>query len=198
MGYNERKKISLAMLASGNGTNVVNFINYFGDHSMIEVALVISNKPDAPILGKAAKLGIPHLTIHPNQWHDSDLVLGIFSEREIDFVVLAGFLMLVPACLIKRYHNKIVNIHPALLPAYGGKGMYGMHVHKAVIDAREARSGITIHKVNENYDEGEVIFQTAIEVEPDDTAEMLAKKIHQLEYQHYPRVVEQLVLDQLE
>ena len=183
------------MLASGSGTNVSNFIRYFDGHACIEVALVISNRSDALVLSKAAKAGVAHLVIHPQQWNDSDLVLGIFSESEIDFVVLAGFLLLVPGFLIEKYRYRMVNIHPALLPAYGGKGMFGLHVHQAVIDAKEEKSGITIHRVNDHYDEGEVLFQKAIDVAHDDTPESLAQKIHQLEYEHYPRVVEQLIIN---
>ncbi len=185
------------MLASGNGTNVVNFINYFKDHPVIEVALVVSNNPNALVLSKAAKEGVAHLVIRQDQWSDRDLVMGIFTESQIDFIVLAGFLLLVPGFLIEHYQNKIVNIHPALLPEYGGKGMYGMRVHQAVIDAGEAKSGITIHRVNEKYDEGETICQFSLDVDRDDTPESLARKIHQLEYEHYPRVVEKLVLESL-
>jgi phosphoribosylglycinamide formyltransferase 1 len=188
-------KKRLAMLASGNGTNVANFISYFKDHSSIEVALVVSNNPDALVLSRAAKEGVAHLVIRNDQWKDRDLVMGIFYESKIDFVALAGFLQLVPAFFIEHYHDRIVNIHPALLPAYGGKGMYGMRVHQAVIRAGEVRSGITIHKVNERYDEGEVIFRHIIHIDNDETPESLARKVHQLEYEYYPVVVEKLILE---
>lgn len=191
---NSSTKIRLAMLASGSGTNVSNFIRYFNGHDSVEVALVVSNRPDALVLSKAAKAGVPHLVIHSQQWDDPDLVLGVFSESKVDFVVLAGFLLLLPGFFIEEFRDRMVNIHPALLPAYGGKGMYGLRVHQAVLDAHEEKSGITIHRVNERYDEGEILFQKAIDIAHDDTPESLAKKIHQLEYEHYPRVVEQLAM----
>ena len=181
------------MLASGSGTNVANFIRFFKEHPVIEIALVVSNNPDALVLSKAAKEGVPHLVIRNDQWNDKDLVMGIFTERRIDFVVLAGFLLLVPAFFIEHYKNRIVNIHPALLPAYGGKGMYGMRVHQAVIQAGDTKSGITIHHVNERYDEGEVICRYTLDIDKGETPESLARKIHQLEYDHYPEVVEKLI-----
>jgi phosphoribosylglycinamide formyltransferase 1 len=196
MDSNETK-IRMALLASGDGTNVSNFIRYFKDHPVIEVALVVSNNLDALVLSKAAKEGVAHLVIRNDQWKDKDLVMGIFTESKIDFIVLAGFLLLVPGFLIEHYQNKIVNIHPALLPGFGGKGMYGMRVHQAVIDAGEEKSGITIHQVNERYDEGETICQFSLDVKHDDTPESLARKIHQLEYKHYPKVVEKLILESL-
>ena len=181
------------MLASGSGTNVANFISYFKDHPTIEVALVVSNNPEALVLSKAAKEGVAHLVIRDDQWNDKDLVMGIFTESKIDYVVLAGFLLLVPAFMTEHYKDRIVNVHPALLPAYGGKGMYGMRIHRAVIDAGDVESGITIHHVNERYDEGEVICRYTLVVDKDETPETLARKVHQLEYDHYPEVVEKLV-----
>ncbi len=186
-------KIRLAMMASGSGTNVANFIEYFKLHDFIEIALVVSSDPDAQVLKRAAKTKIPHVVVRREQWADQDLVLGLFRQSHIDFVVLAGFLLLVPDYLLKEFPERIVNIHPALLPKFGGKGMYGMRVHEEVIRQGEYQTGITIHYVNERYDEGEIIFQAGFDIEPDDTPETIAEKVHQLEYKHYPRVVEELV-----
>jgi len=186
-------KIRLAMLASGSGTNVANFIEYFKLHDLIEVALVVSNNPDALVLKRAAKTQVPHVVIRRDQWKDPQLVLGLFRASNIDFVVLAGFLLLIPAYFINEYAGRIVNIHPALLPKFGGKGMYGMRVHEEVISQNEYQTGITIHYVNERYDEGEIIFQAGFDIVPGDTPETIAAKAHQLEYKHYPAVVEELV-----
>ncbi|MEE4177487.1 MAG: phosphoribosylglycinamide formyltransferase [Bacteroides sp.] len=186
-------KIRLAMLASGSGTNVANFIEYFRLHDIIEVALVVSDNPDAMVLKRAAKTQVPHVVVHKEQWKDQELVMGLFRQAQIDFVVLAGFLSLVPSYLILEFPGRIVNIHPALLPKFGGKGMYGMRVHEEVIRQGEYQTGISIHYVNERYDEGEIIFQAGFDIEPDDTPETIALKTHQLEYKHYPRVVEELV-----
>ncbi|HSV89194.1 MAG TPA: phosphoribosylglycinamide formyltransferase [Bacteroidales bacterium] len=187
-------KIRIGMLASGRGTNVANFIEYFRLHDLIEIALVVSDNPDAQVLKRAAKTKIPHVLVRRDQWADPALVLGLFSENQIDFVVLAGFLFKVPKFLLDSYPNRIVNIHPALLPKYGGKGMFGLRVHEAVLSNGENESGISIHYVNEFYDEGPVIFQARCPVLKDDTPESLANRVQQLEYQHYPKVVEQLVL----
>ena len=184
----------MAMLASGTGTNVENFIRYFSGHAQIEIALVISNKPDALVLNKAAAAGVPHLVLRNDQWNDQDLVLGIFSQNRIDVIVLAGFLLLVPSFLIRQFPSRILNIHPALLPEFGGKGMYGRHVHKAVLDSGKKVSGISIHLVNERYDDGPLLFQETVAIDPADTPESLAARVHQLEYKHFPRVVESYLL----
>jgi phosphoribosylglycinamide formyltransferase-1 len=186
-------KIRLAMLASGSGTNVANFIEYFKLHDLIEIALVVTNNPDAPVLKRAAKTQVPHVVVRREQWKDEALVLGLFKASNIDLVVLAGFLLLVPEYLINEYAGRIVNIHPALLPKFGGKGMYGMRVHEEVIKQGEYQTGITIHFVNERYDEGEIIFQAGFDIEPGDTPKTIAAKVHQLEYRHYPALVEELV-----
>jgi len=186
-------KIRLAMMASGSGTNVANFIEYFKLHDFIEVALIVSNDPDAQVLKRAAKTKIPHVVFRREQWSDQELVLGLFRQSHIDFVVLAGFLLLVPDYLLKEFPARVVNIHPALLPKFGGKGMYGMRVHEEVIRQGEYQTGITIHYVNERYDEGEIIFQSGFDLEPDDTPETIAAKVHQLEYKYYPGVIEELV-----
>jgi len=187
-------KVRLAMLASGRGTNVANFIEYFKLHDLIEVALVVSDNPEAQVLKRSAKAKIPHVLVRRDQWADPNLVLGLFRENQIDFIVLAGFLFKVPDFLLDAFSNRVVNIHPALLPKYGGKGMYGMRVHEAVINHGEPESGISIHYVNEFFDEGPVIFQARCPVLVDDTPESLALRVQKLEYQHYPKVVEELVL----
>ena len=186
------KKINLAIFASGGGTNAENIIKYFASHPIISVKEVLSNKLDAGVHERARKLGVPSSTFSRPEFKE-----GSFLNRleEVDYLILAGFLWLIPEYLVKAFPNRIINIHPALLPKFGGKGMYGHHVHQAVIDAQEKQSGITIHLVNEKYDEGRILFQTKCEVENDDTPESLAKKIHVLEYQHFPNVIEDYILD---
>ncbi|MBS4012706.1 MAG: phosphoribosylglycinamide formyltransferase [Bacteroidetes bacterium] len=189
--YNPKNR--LALLASGNGTNVQNFINYFRIHYDITIALVVSDNPFAYALKRAEIAQIPHLVIDKNKWKDEEYVLGVFKEHGINFVVLAGYLSLIPPYFIKAYPKKIVNIHPALLPKYGGKGMYGMNVHKAVMASGDSKSGISIHYVNEEYDQGRVIFQAACKIFAEDTPESLEKKVRKLELLNYPRVVEGLM-----
>jgi phosphoribosylglycinamide formyltransferase 1 len=185
----------LAILASGSGTNAENIIKYFRHHPSIKPVVVITNKADARVLERAARLGIPTEYISSSQWKDEPLVSSLLDKYNINFLVLAGYLLLLPPWLIQKYPEHIVNIHPALLPSYGGKGMYGHHVHAAVIAAGETESGITIHKVNEHYDKGDIIFQARVPVFPTDTPDTLAQKIHALEYEHYPRVIEKLLMD---
>ena len=180
---------NIAIFASGSGTNAENLIHFFRTDPSGEVKLVLSNKPDAMVLNRAENLGIESFAFSKSQFYESDDVIEFLHQRGIDFIVLAGFLWLVPDSLLKAYDNKIVNIHPALLPAYGGKGMFGEQVHKSVIENREKQSGITIHQVNQNYDEGRIVFQATCTVDPGETPETLAQKIHRLEYEHYPRVV---------
>lgn len=182
------------MLASGSGTNVQNFIRYFEDHPMIEIALVISENPHAFVLQRAEAAGIPTLVIPRTEWAPGEVLLKALADYSVDFIVLAGFLRLIPQNIIKTYPRRIVNIHPALLPRYGGKGMYGMRVHQAVIDASEAVSGITIHLVNEHYDEGAILFQAEVEIKAGETPDSLAQKVHKLEYAHYPVQVEEYLL----
>lgn len=182
--------IRLAMLASGSGTNVENFIRYFRDHPVIEVALVVSDRKDALVLERARRHGIPRVHVPGSDWKDPGRIINLLSDQGIDCLVLAGFLRLVPPPVVKAWPDRIVNIHPALLPDFGGKGMYGMHVHQAVIASGAAESGISIHLVNERYDEGQVLFQARLPVEAGETPESLAGKIHALEYRYYPAVVE--------
>lgn len=167
---------------------------YFNETKTAQVSLVCCNKPDAFVLQRAKNLGIPSFVFTKKELFDGSTVLSKLKQHNIDFIVLAGFLLLFPSDIIAAYPNRIVNIHPALLPNYGGKGMYGSNVHEAVINAKETESGISIHYVNEHYDEGDIIFQAKCTIEPNDTAETLAEKIHKLEYEFFPKVVEREIL----
>ncbi len=180
----------IAILASGSGSNAENIANYFKSNSDVEISIILSNKKDAFVLQRANKLNIPAQSFNRNDFYETNTIVNLLKDKKIDLVVLAGFLWLVPDSLIKAYPNSIINIHPALLPNYGGKGMYGMHVHKAVINNNEKESGITIHLVNEKYDDGETILQAKCQIDEHDTAEDLANKIHELEYEHFPLAVE--------
>ncbi len=184
--------INIAIFASGSGTNAENIIKYFADNQNIKISVVLTNKADAFVLQRAEKLSVPTAVFNREEFYNSDKVLNILKQYDTNLIVLAGFLWLIPTNLTNNYPNKIINIHPALLPAYGGKGMYGDNVHKAVVQNKETESGITIHYVNEKYDEGEIIFQSKCLVEPTDTPDLLAKKIHKLEYAHFPKVIEQV------
>ncbi len=187
-------KIRLAILASGNGSNAASFFHHFSCHDKIEVALVVSNKTDARVLERSRSAGIPSEVIPASMWKDQNAVLEIFDRYGIDAVVLAGYLLLIPAHLLNKFPGRIFNVHPALLPDFGGKGMYGMHVHKAVIDAGKRYSGITIHLIDEVYDRGEILFQAKVEVDPDESPETLALKVLKLEHAHFPVVVENTLL----
>ncbi len=186
--------IRIAIFASGAGTNAANIISYFQNSSTVSVALVVSNKPGAGVLKIASNEKISALVIEKERFLNGDAYLSELKAAGINFVVLAGFLWKIPAALIAEYPNKIINIHPALLPKYGGKGMYGAKVHDAVISAGEKESGITIHFVNEHYDEGATIFQAICAIDQNDTADILANKIHSLEYAHFPKQIEQLMI----
>lgn len=185
-------KKNIALFASGNGSNVENIIRYFTAHSSIRVALVLSNREQAFALERARRLGVECAWLPKEAWSDGTQVLELLRTHEIDFVALAGFLSRVPAVLLHAYPQRMVNLHPSLLPKFGGKGMYGDRVHRAVLEAGEAESGITIHYTGEHYDEGAVIFQATCPVCPEDTPDALATRIHALEYEHYPRVIEKL------
>ncbi|NVO01060.1 MAG: phosphoribosylglycinamide formyltransferase [Bacteroidetes bacterium] len=184
---------NIAIFASGSGTNAQRIIEYFANNSKIQISLVLSNKSDAFVLERAKKLNKPSFVFTADQFKNTDIVIEKLKEYNIDFIVLAGFLLKVPENIIKAFPNSIINIHPALLPKYGGKGMYGANVHKAVIEAKEPKSGITIHYVNEHYDEGQIVFQATCEISENDTAETLAEKIHLLEFEHFPRIIEEVV-----
>jgi len=186
----------IALFASGSGTNVENIAEYFKNHSDIEIALILSNKSDAYVLKRAKKMEIKAMVFNRKQFYNTDNILNTLKDENIDFIVLAGFLWLIPNNLLQEYPQKIINIHPALLPKYGGKGMYGDKVHKAVVDNKEKESGITIHYVNEKYDEGDIIFQAKCKVLPNDTPDDVASKVHNLEYKHFPEIIEKIVLTQ--
>ena len=188
---------NIAILASGSGTNAENIIRFFKDHSKINVTLLISNKRNAKAIERAKNHNVPVEIISNDGWHNKDEVLSVFEKYKINFIVLAGFLILVPPWLIKKYNNKIINIHPALLPEFGGKGMYGKIVHEAVIKSGKEESGITIHYVNENYDEGDIIFQARCKVPEDRSPDSLAEKVHRLEYEFYPKVIEGIILEKI-
>ena len=173
---------NIAIFASGNGTNAENIIKYFSGNKDIKVKIVMANKTDAFVLERAHRLGIPTLYINREQWADATHILTLLHEQQIDFIVLAGFLARIPDALLHAYPNRIVNIHPSLLPKFGGKGMYGNKVHEAVVTAGETESGITIHYLNEHYDEGQIIAQYRCPVMPNDTPQDVATRVHALEY----------------
>jgi len=184
----------IAILASGSGTNAENIIKYFKNSDSISVVQVLSNKKEAKVLERANFLNIPNRSFDKNDFIATDEVLNLLKENA-DYVILAGFLWKIPSKIIAAFPNKIINIHPALLPKYGGKGMYGMHVHNAVVENKEKQTGITIHYVNENYDEGAIIFQKSFEVLENDTPDEVAQKIHILEYEFFPKVIEKVILE---
>ncbi|MCK9203599.1 MAG: phosphoribosylglycinamide formyltransferase [Bacteroidales bacterium] len=184
----------LALFASGNGSNVQRIADYFRGHPDVSIDLVLSNNPQAYVLERSQKLNIPSLVFSRKDFYETNYILDILLARNITHIILAGFLWLIPENILKTFQGKIINIHPALLPGYGGKGMYGTRVHQAVINSGDTSSGITIHYVNETYDEGQIIFQSRCPVVPEDTPETLAGKIHQLEYRYYPEIIEQIVL----
>ncbi len=186
---------NIAIFASGSGTNAENIIRHFQGNKDVNVALVVSNKPDAYVLVRAENLHVPSLTLTREEFAQGERLAALMKERGIDFIVLAGFLLRVPEALIQAYPNRIVNIHPALLPKYGGKGMYGDRVHRAVVEAGERESGITIHLIDEQYDRGTTVFQAKCPVLPGDTPDDVAHKVHALEYEHYPKVIERLLTD---
>lgn len=183
----------IAIFASGSGTNAEEIIKYFQHHPSVEVALLLSNNPDAYALVRAKNHKIETKVFTKIQFRESDDVLNLLAAAGITHIVLAGFLWLIPSNLIKAFPSRIVNIHPALLPKFGGKGMYGMKVHEAVKASTESETGITIHEVNERYDEGRVLFQATCKVQPTDTPDQIAKNIHQLEHAHYPQVIEKWI-----
>lgn len=185
---------NIAIFASGSGTNAEKIIKYFSNKNSAKVTLVLSNKREAYVLKRAEALKVNHVFFERDDFYASGKVMDYLLLNNIDFIVLAGFLWLVPENILSGYEGRIVNIHPALLPAYGGKGMYGDKVHSAVLASHDSESGITIHYVNKAYDEGNIIFQARCRVEPNDTTETLASRIHELEYKYYSRVIEELVL----
>jgi phosphoribosylglycinamide formyltransferase-1 len=184
---------NIALFASGNGTNVQRIAEYFADSKDVCIKLIVCNKSTAYVLERAKKLQIDSLLVDKTMFYESDEVVEKLQKLEIDLIVLTGFLWLIPENLIRAFPQKIINIHPALLPKYGGKGMYGMHVHEAVVANREPYSGISIHYVNQHYDEGDIIFQQKCALSSEDTAEDVAQKVHRLEYACYPEVIREVV-----
>lgn len=186
-------KKNIAILASGSGSNAENIIRYFQKNDSVQVSLVLSNKREAYVLERAHRLGVPSGVFLKEEWTAGAKILALLQEYHIDFIVLAGFLIRVPDMLLHAYPDKIINIHPALLPKFGGKGMYGDRVHESVVAAGEKESGITIHYINERYDEGNTIFQATCPVLPGDSPEDVAKKVHALEYEFFPAIIEKVL-----
>jgi phosphoribosylglycinamide formyltransferase-1 len=183
----------IAIFGSGSGTNAEAIISYFQNRSDVEVSLILSNKLDAYILKRAEKHHIDAIVLNRKQFYAEDSICDLLNDREIDLIVLAGFLWLVPNAIVTAFKGSIINIHPALLPNYGGKGMFGQHVHNSVLAQHDYCSGITIHFVNERYDEGQIIFQRAVQVVHDDSPDTLAQRIHQLEHCYYPKVISKVL-----
>lgn len=190
------KIVNIAIFASGSGSNARKIMEHFQSSEVGRVVVVVCNKMNAGVIGIAHEFGVPVELIDRKYFYESEDLLNVLGRYGTDFIVLAGFLWLVPSYLVKAYPDKIVNIHPALLPKYGGHGMYGHHVHKAVKAAGEQESGPTIHYVNEHYDEGDIIFQTSCQLSPEDTPEDIARKVLELEHKYYPRIIEQVLLSQ--
>jgi len=184
---------NIAIFASGTGSNATKIVEHFNNHPTINVGLIISNKKTAKVLTMAAANNIPTLLIDRTNFYEKETLLADLDQHKIDFIALAGFLWLIPPYLVKAFPNKMVNIHPALLPKYGGKGMYGQYVHKAVRANNEEESGITLHYVNEHYDEGNIIFQATCSVDKTDSANDIAKNVLKLEHYYFPRVLASLL-----
>ena len=186
--------IKIAILASGNGTNAQQISEYFANNEKISIECIIYNRKDAYVAERAKKLGIPAVYFGRKDFFENGNVLAYLKEKDIDWVILAGFLWLIPEDILASFPNRIINIHPALLPKYGGKGMYGHHVHEAVVANHEKESGITIHIVDCNYDKGTILFQAKCQLNEEDTPDTLAEKIHLLEQEYFPKVIEKTIL----
>jgi len=186
-------KKRIAIFASGSGSNAQKILEYFRDNSLAEVSIILSNNPEAYVLQRADNFETPTHVFDKEEFYQTDSIVDLLKNLQIDLVVLAGFLWLIPANLINAFPNQIINIHPALLPSFGGKGMYGDRVHQAIIEAKETESGITIHFVNENFDEGGIIYQAKYKIEPNDTLELIRFKGQQLEHLHYPKIIETII-----
>lgn len=185
----------LVILASGSGSNAENIITFFEENPNIGVAAVLTNKKTAQVLERCERLKVPAFYFNREAFTGSDSFVSTIKGLNPDLIVLAGFLWKIPSSFVEAFPNQIINIHPALLPKYGGKGMYGLKVHQAVKENSEVETGITIHYVNENYDEGAVIFQAKTTLTSEDTPETIATKVHELEYEHFPKVIEKLLID---
>ncbi len=183
----------IVVFASGSGSNAENIIRYFHDSGAAEVVSVMSNKPNAKVLERAKKLNVTALYFDRAAFYNSNEVLHILEDVNPDLIVLAGFLWLFPSTILEKFPNKVINLHPALLPKFGGKGMFGSNVHQAVLDNKEKETGITIHYVNEKYDDGQIIFQKAFPISSEETLTSLTEKIHELEHRHFPEVIENLL-----
>lgn len=186
-------KKRIVIFASGSGTNTQNVIQYFQSNSTAEVVLVLSNKENAQVIERARNLGVRAENFNKTELQDPEVVLKTLQNAKPDLIVLAGFLLKFPDHILQAFPDQVINIHPALLPKYGGKGMYGHHVHQAVYDHQEKETGITIHFVNEQYDEGGIIFQEKVGLDPNDSVATIAKKVHELEYKWLPKIIEQLL-----
>lgn len=191
------RTVKIALFASGSGTNVENIYNYFKGNKQIKIACVLCNKPDAYVLKRAAGLSIDFLVFNREDLSNSDTILTYLESKNVNFIVLAGFLWLIPKWLTAKFPDRIINIHPALLPKYGGKGMYGDHVHKAVFENHETETGITVHMVNDKYDDGNIIFQKSVKIDFNDTPDSIACKVHELEYKYYPTIIEKIAVNLL-
>jgi phosphoribosylglycinamide formyltransferase-1 len=183
----------IAIFASGSGSNAENIAHYFAYSTEVQVSLILTNNPKAGVIQRARKLNIPVVVFDRKTFYESNRILELLGNQKIDLIVLAGFMMLIPASLVAAYPSRMVNIHPALLPKYGGKGMYGHFVHEAVVAAGETESGITIHFVNEFYDEGNIIAQFSCELSSSDSPEDVAVKVQKLEHTHFPKIVDQVL-----
>lgn len=187
--------VNLAIFVSGSGTNCENIIRYFQNNQQVNISLVISNKADAYALVRAKHLNVETAVLPKSDFNNRELVLGLMSDHRIDFIVLAGFLLMIPDWLIDAYEHRMVNLHPALLPKFGGKGMYGHHVHESVKAAGETETGMTVHWVSNVCDGGEIIEQYKTAISPDDTPDDIAEKEHELEMEHFPKVIERVLLN---
>lgn len=185
--------VNIAVFASGNGTNCENIINHFAHSSKARVALVVCNKADAPVVERARRLGVPAAIVPRQAFNDPARVLPLLAQHHVQLIVLAGFLLMVPGFLIQAYPQAIINIHPALLPKHGGKGMYGRHVHEAVWQAGDKETGMTVHWVTEQCDSGGIIAQYRVALSPADTPETIAQKEHELEMKYFPHVIEEVI-----
>jgi phosphoribosylglycinamide formyltransferase-1 len=185
----------IVLFASGSGSNVENIAKSFENHDSLHISCVLTNKSDAPVLERCKRLDLPALYFNRSAFSKSDVIVELLRALNPDLIVLAGFLWKIPENMVTAFPKKIINIHPALLPKYGGKGMYGPHVHRAVKKNEEKETGITVHYVNEHYDEGAIIFQAKTALSKTDTPETIAQKVHALEYEHYPKVIEELILE---
>ncbi len=191
MAPNMEKRI--VIFASGNGSNAENIIKYFQKTSVAKVILVLSNKTNAKVLERAQELNVEAFSFSREELHSEEGVFKTLKKSNPDLIVLAGFLLKFPENILKKFPNKVINIHPALLPKYGGKGMYGNFVHEAVLKNKESETGISIHYVNENYDEGAIVFQKSVKISPEDTSAIIAEKIHKLEQLWFPKIIEQVL-----